>query len=207
MAIMPYRTGTVNFNTLPVDFVAISDQGVDHTPQIEQAIPVDVVARQPGDLPQSCGPIRSRKGQGVYCHELGPAMRFSINFIFALASCVLALGQIAQPTQETTTIHVLTDLIEVPVLAFKLPFRPEPGLSKSQFVIQLDGGTPFHPSHVRIQGAEPLNLIVLVEAGTQDAHLLSQSLQNPVWKAGRPPFSMIRIACLSTSTVADSFGR
>jgi len=163
---------------LPVDFVAISDQGVGHTPQIEQAIPADVVARQPGDLPQSCGPIRSRKGQGFYCHELGLAVRFSINFVFALACCVLASGQIAQPTQETTTIHVLTDLIEVPVLAFKLPFRPEPGLTKSQFVIQLDGGTPFHPSHVRIQGAEPLNLIVLVEADTQDAHLLSQSLQS-----------------------------
>jgi hypothetical protein len=60
---MPYWTGTVDSNTLPVDFVAISDQGVGHTPQIEQAIPVDIVARQPGDLPQSCGPIPSRKGQ------------------------------------------------------------------------------------------------------------------------------------------------
>jgi len=40
---MPYWTGTVDSNTLPVDFVAISDQGVGHTPQIEQAIPVDML--------------------------------------------------------------------------------------------------------------------------------------------------------------------
>ena len=91
---------------------------------------------------------------------------------------MLAWGQIAEPPPETTTIHVLADQIEVPVLAFKPPFRPEPGLTKSQFVIRLDGGTPFHPSHVRMEGAEPLNLIVLVEADTQDAHLLSQSLQS-----------------------------
>ncbi len=105
-------------------------------------------------------------------------MRFSVTFVFALASCLPAWGQIAQPTPETTTIHVLTDLIEVPVLAYKLPFRPEPDLTKSQFVIRLDGGAAFHPSHVRVQGTEPLNLSVLVEADTKDAHLLAQSLQS-----------------------------
>jgi hypothetical protein len=105
-------------------------------------------------------------------------VRFSITFLLALACCVLAWGQIAEPPPETTTIHVLADQIEVPVLAFKPPFRPEPGLTKSQFVIRLDGGMPFHPSHVRMEGAEPLNLTVLVEADTKDAHLLSQSLQS-----------------------------
>jgi hypothetical protein len=113
-----------------------------------------------------------------HCHEFGVAVRFSITFLLALACCELACGQIAQPPQETTTIHVLADLIEVPVLAFKLPFRLEPGLTKSQFVIRLDGGTPFHPSHVRLEGAEPLNLSVVVEADTKDIHSLSQSFQS-----------------------------
>ena len=113
-----------------------------------------------------------------HCHEFGAAVRFSITFLFALACCVLAWGQTAEPSQETTTIHVLADLIEVPVLAFKLPFRLEPGLTKSQFVIRLDGGTPFHPSHVRMEGAEPLNLSVVVEADTKDIHSLSQSFQS-----------------------------
>lgn len=105
-------------------------------------------------------------------------MRFSVTFLLALACCVLAWGQIADPPQATTTIHVLADQIEVPVLAFKLPFRPEPGLTTSQFVIRLDGGEPFHPSHVRMQGSEPLHLSVVVEADTKDIHLLSQNLQS-----------------------------
>jgi hypothetical protein len=117
---------------------------------------------------------------GFHRHEFGVAVRSSIIFVLALAGCVLGWGQIAQSSQETTTIHVLADLIEVPVLAFKLPFRPEPGLTKSQFVISLDGGTPFHPSHVRMEGAEPVNLSVVVEADTKNAHLLSQSLQSGV---------------------------
>jgi hypothetical protein len=115
---------------------------------------------------------------GFHCHEFGVAVRSSITFVSALACCVLGWGQIAEPPQETTTIHVLADLIEVPVLAFKLPFRPEPGLTKSQFVVRLDGGTPFHPSHVRMEGDEPLHLTVVVEADTQDNPLLSQNLQS-----------------------------
>jgi len=115
---------------------------------------------------------------GFHCHEFGVAVRFSITFVLALACRVLAWGQIAEPPQETTTIHVLADLIEVPVFAFKPPFRPEPGLTKSQFVVRLDGGTPFHPSHVRMEGDEPLHLAVVVEADTQDIHLLSQNLQS-----------------------------
>jgi hypothetical protein len=107
-------------------------------------------------------------------------VRFSLTLFFTLVCCAPAWTQIAQSPGETTTIHVLTDLIDVPVLAFRAPFRPEPNLTKSQFVIQLDGGMPFHPSHVRLQGAEPLNLAVLVEADTQDAHLLSQSLQSGI---------------------------
>ena len=117
---------------------------------------------------------------GFHRYEFGVAVRSSIAFVFALACCVLAWGQVAEPPQETTTIHVLTDLIEVPVFAFKLPFRPEPGLTKSQFVISLDGGTPFHPSHVRMEGAEPLNLSIVVETDTKDAHLLSQNLQSGI---------------------------
>jgi hypothetical protein len=44
-----------------------------------------------------------------HCHEFGAAVRFSITFLFALACCVLAWGQIAEPSQETTTIHMTAE--------------------------------------------------------------------------------------------------
>ena len=99
---------------------------------------------------------------------------------FALASslwCVFAWGQTAPPPSGTLTLHVSTDLIQVPVLALKPPFRPASGLVRTDFVIRLDGGPPFHPNFARIEGAEPLSLGILVEADARESGPLSKGLQ------------------------------
>ena len=80
----------------------------------------------------------------------------------------------------TPTIHVISDLIEVPVLALEPPFRPAPALNRGDFVIRLDGGAPFHPSHARMEGTEAITLSILLEADTRDSGLLSQGLQAAV---------------------------
>jgi hypothetical protein len=94
------------------------------------------------------------------------------------------LGQDASPSGRTT-LHVISDLIEFPVLALKPPFRPAPRLDRGNFVIRLDAGPPFHPSYSRTEGAEPLDLSVLVEADTRNSSLLSAGLQAAI--QGWPP--------------------
>jgi hypothetical protein len=117
-----------------------------------------------------------------------------------LAASGFAWGQTAAPLSGITTIHVLSDLIEVPVLALKPPFRPAPALSQNDFVIRLDGGPPFHPSHARIEDAEPLALTVLVEADVRDSSLLAQGLQAAI--QGWPPNLLNRSDRLSV----DAYG-
>jgi hypothetical protein len=88
-----------------------------------------------------------------------------------------ALGQAASPPPEIPTIHVTTDLIQVPVLALKLPFRTASGLARRNFIVRLDGGPPFQPSYVRQQGNEPIGLGIMVAADTSEPEQLSRGLQ------------------------------
>ncbi len=89
----------------------------------------------------------------------------------ALAAAALALhataafGQAAPaPSTVSTVIRVSTDLVQVPVLAFRPPFRPAPGLGSGSFTIRLDGGPPFHPSYARVEASEPIGLSIIADA-------------------------------------------
>ena len=104
----------------------------------------------------------------------------SVLAAFALLSAILVVGGDAQTDSlpGIATIHVSTDVIEVPVLAFKPPFRRVSGLLSEDFLIRLDGGSSFHPRYVHVEGLEPLSLGVLVDAEVRDTKILSVSLQN-----------------------------
>ncbi len=79
---------------------------------------------------------------------------------------------------DPPTLHLRTDLIEVPVLALRPPFRFVDGLLRSNFIISLDGGQSFHPSFVHTQGSESADFAILVDAKTHDLGILSSSLQS-----------------------------
>ena len=85
-------------------------------------------------------------------------------------------GQSASPPWEIPTIHVVTDLVQVPVLALRAPFRSVSGLDRDSFVVRLDGGPPFRPSYVRTQDTEPISLGVLVAVYPNDSTQLSKGL-------------------------------
>ena len=97
--------------------------------------------------------------------------------VLVLVSSTLAWSQ---PAPTTTTIHVLSDLIEVPALAFRPPLRPTATLSRNDFAIHLDGGPAFVPEHARIQGSEPLTLVMVVEADPKNASVVSQALRSAI---------------------------
>jgi hypothetical protein len=105
--------------------------------------------------------------------------------LFSAWSAV-AWPQATSPPSGVPTLRVSTDLIEVPVLVLRPPFRAASGLVDKNFVVRLDGGPPFHPSYIHVQGAEPLGLGLLVDAETSEPAKLSSGLQAALqrWQAG-----------------------
>jgi hypothetical protein len=89
----------------------------------------------------------------------------------------LVWPQATAPPSGVSTLRVSTDLIQVPVLALRPPFRAASGLVAKNFVVRLDGGSQFHPSYVHVQGTEPLSLALLVDAETREPGRLSGGLQ------------------------------
>ena len=87
------------------------------------------------------------------------------------------MSQAPSPPSDTATIHVDTDLIQVPIVALHPPFIPALGLTRDNLTIRLDGGTPFHPSYLRTEGDESIGLAVVVDVDTRAPQLLSQGLQ------------------------------
>jgi hypothetical protein len=98
---------------------------------------------------------------------------------------LFALSQASSPPSGIPTIHVTTDLIQVPVLVLRPPFRIAAGLSRNNFSVSLDGGPSFQPSYVRPEGAEPIGLSVLVFAEPDEPEQLAGGLQAAIqaWPA------------------------
>ena len=94
--------------------------------------------------------------------------------------CVRAgLGQVAvavpveaAPDAGVMTLHAYTDLVQIPVLVLdtrrqRLP-RVDPGL----FRMTLNSGPLFQPTHVRVEGDDPITLAILVDGDAQKNDLL-----------------------------------
>ena len=84
-------------------------------------------------------------------------------------------GRAQEPVQQDGPIHTLrvfTNLIQIPTLV--LDDRDEPVLEKThpRFLVTLDGGEPFAPTHVRLEGEDPIELGVLLDASGGERELL-----------------------------------
>jgi hypothetical protein len=105
-----------------------------------------------------------------------PGLAQLASLIF-FAGIAFADPQTSSPDSGVVTLHMSTDLIEVPVLVLKPPFRSARGLVEKNFAVRLDGGPSFHPRYVHVEGSEPLSLGVLVDTETKAPEKLSIGLQ------------------------------
>ena len=105
--------------------------------------------------------------------------------MFLCLRAALLVGQTPSPPTDSSTLHVISDMIQVPVLALRPPFRPALGLQPGDFNVSLDNGPSFHPRHALVEGREPLALSFVVEADGSEGDLLSKALQAAVkqWPA------------------------
>jgi hypothetical protein len=103
--------------------------------------------------------------------------------LFLLLACRLTHAQATSgalpsaPSPATTTLHVYTNLKQVPVLLLTSNYQRMKPVDISKFRLRLDSGPPFRPTHVRQEGDDPISLAILIDASKPDSDLLPQLSQ------------------------------
>jgi hypothetical protein len=112
----------------------------------------------------------------------GSGVRGRMEFVWlcALGMAVTVgplIGQSGQPVAEgaAPTLHVYTNLIQVPVLVLA-PNRqrlPEP-IAPSRFLVSIGSGPWFRATHVRPEGDDAISLAILLDVHGQSAQLMDE---------------------------------
>jgi hypothetical protein len=118
----------------------------------------------------------------------------------------------AQPSAQPppiTTLHVYTNLKQVPVLVLTSDYQRMKPLDTSKFSVSLDSGPPFRPTHVRQEGGDPLSLAILIDASKPDSELLPQLSQAiaalaPEYLQPKDHVSIYALDCTLIRTALDA---
>lgn len=89
----------------------------------------------------------------------------------AVAGAAKATGDDATDSPRAT-LHVYTNLMQVPVLILSSDHGHLGAIPESKFRIRLDSGPPFKPTHVRREGDDPIELAVLIDVSRRENELL-----------------------------------
>ncbi len=83
-------------------------------------------------------------------------------------SATFLYGQSSSPV----TFHVYANLLQIPVLVLSPSLKPLPPIDGSRFAISLDAGPKFRPTHVRLEGDDPIALSILLDVSDSDGDLV-----------------------------------
>ena len=78
------------------------------------------------------------------------------------------------PPPGLYTLHVYTNLVQVPTLVLNSNNKPVSSLTRTQFSIALDGGPLFHPTQMRLEGEDPVSLGILIDASGGEEELVQK---------------------------------
>jgi hypothetical protein len=85
--------------------------------------------------------------------------------------------QAAPSVDATPTLHVYTNLKQVPVLVLTHDYERMKPIDPSGFRLSLDSGPRFRPTYVRREGNDPISLAILIDASKPDNVLLPSLIQ------------------------------
>ncbi len=74
--------------------------------------------------------------------------------------------------EELMTLHAYSNLIQMPVLILGPGGEPVPSIKSEKFSISLDSGPLYHPTHVRVEGSDPISLSILIDLSGSAADLV-----------------------------------
>ena len=86
-----------------------------------------------------------------------------------LVAVVVAVAAGQDAETPPVTLHVYTDLLQIPVLVLNQAQQPMVGLTSKQFRLSVDTGPLFEPPYVRREGDDPIALTVLLDANVRGA--------------------------------------
>ena len=79
----------------------------------------------------------------------------------------------ARNARQTYTLHVYTDLLQIPTIVLTRLHSNYRGLTKESFTMSLDGGPRFHPANVRLEGDDPITLAILFDLTTDESSMFA----------------------------------
>src|SRR5665213_187340 len=82
------------------------------------------------------------------------------------------------PPPNLYTLHVYTNLMQFPTVVLGPDLKPIPPVPREKFDITLDGGPVSHPTNIRTEGAAPISLAVLLDAGGEQSGVLRAFAQS-----------------------------
>jgi hypothetical protein len=83
-------------------------------------------------------------------------------------------AQSPEPTDQKPvfTLKVYTNLVQVPTLVLDHDRQPLRPIDFQRFELSLDGGKLFAPTHVRMEGDDPLDIAILLDVGGKEPNKL-----------------------------------
>lgn len=88
--------------------------------------------------------------------------------------CVAGWSAVPLLAQDngTPTLHVYTNLLQIPTLVIRQGQDPVIGIPESRFFVSLDGGPRFRVTHVRPEGDDPLSLAIVLDVSQPFPNLM-----------------------------------
>jgi VWFA-related protein len=81
------------------------------------------------------------------------------------------------PSQDDSgipTLHVYTNLLQIPTLVLDSQHRPIRAIPERRFLVSIDSGPKSHVAHVRVEGEDPIALAILVDATRLQSNVTSK---------------------------------
>jgi VWFA-related protein len=125
--------------------------------------------------------------------------------LLLLLSALLAGRTVAAQDTAPFTLHVYTDLVQLPTLVLDSEQRPMAPVDPGKFNLSLDSGPRFHPVHVRREGDDPIDLAILFDlSGSQSQAMPAFQQAFSSWIFGslspRDTVSLYAVDCTTIRT-------
>jgi len=118
---------------------------------------------------------------GIMGRRLVPTLSFGPGWLWWVwlgllgASCGSAQQVSPANDASITTLHVYTTVAEVPTLVLTRTHKEMNPVQPAQFRLSLDSGPAFQPTHVRMEGDDPISMAILIDTMVPKSELLPKN--------------------------------